>query len=367
MLISEKASVNKPYVGVLLLLSLLFIGVPPSYAKELPTLYRGIRPLGMGDAFTAVSDDENALFYNPAGLKLETTDKRIEVLNPLFEVSRGTLDLLSDLQNLNGSNTSDVTAFINKRIGEHEHLRAALFPHLFMPPFAIGILAQGTGDMDVRNPVFPEAEVSLHTDIGLIVGGAHRFDRGIAGGVTLKYIQRKGASKTFTAVDVAAKSFDSLKDLTTRSDFAFDLGGMIYLSEWTPFEFGDPTVGVVLQNITDLDFKENGILPMQVNVGAAIHPEIGITQSTIALDLIDITQKVGTDNNLWKRTHLGAELRFPSVMSVRLGLNQGYLSGGFTIDFWIVRFDFATFYEELGASFRQRADHRTLAQLSLGF
>ena len=28
----------------------------------------GIRPIGMGDAFTAVSDDENALYYNPASL-----------------------------------------------------------------------------------------------------------------------------------------------------------------------------------------------------------------------------------------------------------------------------------------------------------
>src|SRR3989338_7728825 len=28
----------------------------------------GIRPLGMGAAFTAVADDQNAAFYNPAGL-----------------------------------------------------------------------------------------------------------------------------------------------------------------------------------------------------------------------------------------------------------------------------------------------------------
>jgi hypothetical protein len=39
-----------------------------SNAAPYPTFYRGVRPLGMGGAFTALADDENALYYNPAGL-----------------------------------------------------------------------------------------------------------------------------------------------------------------------------------------------------------------------------------------------------------------------------------------------------------
>jgi len=30
----------------------------------------GARPLGMGEAFTAIADDANAVFWNPAGLPL---------------------------------------------------------------------------------------------------------------------------------------------------------------------------------------------------------------------------------------------------------------------------------------------------------
>jgi hypothetical protein len=37
-------------------------------AEELPVFYRGVRPLGMGGAFTAVADDENAIFYNQANI-----------------------------------------------------------------------------------------------------------------------------------------------------------------------------------------------------------------------------------------------------------------------------------------------------------
>lgn len=46
--------------------SLLFTAT--LYAQEYDMIYRGPRPMGMGGAFTAVSDDENAIFYNPAGL-----------------------------------------------------------------------------------------------------------------------------------------------------------------------------------------------------------------------------------------------------------------------------------------------------------
>jgi hypothetical protein len=142
---------------------------------------------------------------------------------------------------------------------------------------------------------------------------------------------------------------------------------MAHLSEWTPLEKWDPTVGVDLQNITDLDFKEKGIHPMQLNVGAAIHPEIGFIKAIVALDFVDITRQLGTDDDLLKRTHLGAELKFPKVLSLRLGVNQGYFAGGVTLDLWILRLDVATFSEELGSFAGQRPDRRTLAQLSLGW
>jgi len=322
----------------------------------------------MGDAFTALSDDENALFYNPAGLKLENAHQGVAVLNPLFEISSESLDLYNDYTTLNQNNNSEVTAFLQERIGQHQHFRTSLFPHLFVLPFAIGILSQGTGDMEFRNPVLPEVATDLRLDVGLVAGGAHDFGRGLLGGMTAKYIQRKGIVKTYTAVDISSNTFDTQADLKTSSDFSFDLGGMIHLSEWTELDqWGDPVVGVVLQNITDLDFDEVGLHPMQLNLGVAIHPEIEMVQSTFALDFVDITQRLGTDNDLGKRIHLGAEFTFPKMVSARLGLNQGYLTGGVTFDFWIVRLDIATFSEEIGASFRQREDRRTLAQISLGF
>ena len=35
-------------------------------------IVRGVRPLGLGNAFEAIADDENAFHYNPAGLAQNT-------------------------------------------------------------------------------------------------------------------------------------------------------------------------------------------------------------------------------------------------------------------------------------------------------
>ncbi|MFQ6089827.1 MAG: hypothetical protein ACE5LD_00090 [Candidatus Bipolaricaulia bacterium] len=53
-------------------LAMVILVIPTSVqAQTMVTLFEldnGARPLGMGGAFTALADDENALFYNPAGL-----------------------------------------------------------------------------------------------------------------------------------------------------------------------------------------------------------------------------------------------------------------------------------------------------------
>ena len=54
-------------------------------AEEYNMIYRGARPMGMGGAFTGVSDDENALFYNPAGLnRIKPGEGKSVVLNPML-------------------------------------------------------------------------------------------------------------------------------------------------------------------------------------------------------------------------------------------------------------------------------------------
>src|SRR3990167_9522892 len=100
-------------------LVVLFQGMSVSFAEELPSLYRGIRPLGMGGAFLTVSDDENALFYNPAGLNDVKGFGGVGILNPEAAISTDSLELYKDIQDVEGTDTTQVVDLLRKHVGKH--------------------------------------------------------------------------------------------------------------------------------------------------------------------------------------------------------------------------------------------------------
>ncbi|MEW6041376.1 MAG: hypothetical protein AB1633_07645 [Elusimicrobiota bacterium] len=65
---------------------LLFFFVPNSHAL-FDNLIRSARPAGMGGAFTAVVDDENALYWNPSGLSLINNPGISTMYESLFGIS----------------------------------------------------------------------------------------------------------------------------------------------------------------------------------------------------------------------------------------------------------------------------------------
>ncbi len=71
----------------------------PALAQGLISLFDvgvGARPLGMGGAFTALADDENALFYNPAGLASQEKFRFGSFWEPRFGGSFGDLALAGE-------------------------------------------------------------------------------------------------------------------------------------------------------------------------------------------------------------------------------------------------------------------------------
>ena len=337
-----------------------------------PHLYRGMRSLGMGGAYTAVGGDSEAIFYNPATL----TDMgfKLNLINPLVEVDKNAMDIATDAQDaMNISTEIDRTNalidLISKNMGKPLHVRAAVFPSVSVSNFTIGVLGQGGADARLHNPLSSSGAVEVQGgyEYGPVAGFSVGLPvTGLRLGLAGKYISRTSVNESFTINEIAATNFKIEDYQFTNSDFSLDAGLLYDL----PFLPGiKPKVGVSVLNITDLDFKQGGKIPQTVNVGASITAKVPIlTEIILAADYEDIGKAYEQDKSNWKRFHIGAEAAFlKRHLLLRGGLNQGYPTYGAEIDLWIIKAGYTFYSEEMGAYAGQDKDERHLVQVSLGW
>ena len=353
-------------ISVLLLL-FLFVATLV-HAREYPNFFRGIRPLGMGGAFTAVADDENALFYNPAGLSDQSL--RIGIFNPLIEVGEDSIELYQDIEDTDLDDAEEVVELLRDHMGENQHLRAAINPYGLWSIAGVGVGVAGIGqtsfDTEIHNPIWPELETRFIVDYGLLGGAGLKLPiTGLQLGVAAKFISRESLFETYTAADIASEDFDFVvdDDIESGSGVGLDIGLIYTLG----IPFGDLSCGVVVQNIPEMEMSDAEDILTQVNAGVALKPDFKVVSATFALDYMDIGDNIGEENDLAKRLHFGAEVNLLDWVALRAGFNQGYLTAGVTLDLWIFRLDVATFAEEIGAYGGQREDRRYLAQISIGW
>ena len=365
------------FKSVLILSVLLIIFTGNALAVEYPSFFKGVRPLGMGGAFTAVADDENAMFYNPAGFNKVEGSGGLAILNPLIEISENSSKVFKEAKDTDFENTSETADFLRDRIGEHQHGRVALFPNVYFHNFGIGLFGSVTVDAEIRDRQSPKVDLDIALDVGLLVSGARGFleDSRLKVGLTGKLINREALDKTYSVADITS-GFEPDDDLESGSGFGVDLG-LIYSFKDV---FMSPSIGVAIQNIGDIDLIDKagltngaGTIKQQVNIGVSLESKFWIFDTILAFDFVDITRdyvdknELDDDDDLPKRLHMGAEIKLPAVLTLRAGINQGYGTAGATINFWIIKLDLATYAEEIGAYAGQRPDRRTVAQLSLGW
>ncbi|MGA1875758.1 MAG: hypothetical protein ACMUIA_09115 [bacterium] len=335
-------------------------------ARQMPYFWKGIRPLGMGGAFTAIADDHNALFYNPAGLD-KIVRPSFAVLNPLIEIGEEGQDLYHDIHSTDLDDSSEVSNLLRDYMGSRQHVRSALFPHFVRKHYGFGILAHLGIDAEVNNLQYPEVNTSAALDIAGVGGLGFSFltNHALRLGLSAKYIQRQKIEETYTAVQISSHDFEDIieDDLMEGSGFGFDLGAM-----YTFPLFLEPTVALVIQNIGGIDLDEAGEIPQQINLGTAIHYENGPLSLQAGMDFMDVMQEVNEhEDDFFRRLHLGTESCLWNRLSLRIGLYQGYGSFGLGLNLWILKLDYANYAEELGAYAGQRADRRHTLQISLGW
>lgn len=138
---------------------------------------------------------------------------------------------------------------------------------------------------------------------------------------------------------------------------ARDIGGTVFNYSIADFGTLASAFGSQLRLPPGAAVTDRYVIPMDVSVGAALHPKLGnfnkvfdITLHAEATDLLHtIPDAIAGDGSIWKMVHAGAEIRLLSVFSAWAGLNQGYFTFGAGLDLFVVELNLAVFTRELGA------------------
>ena len=105
-----------------------------------------------------------------------------------------------------------------------------------------------------------------------------------------------------------------------------------------------------------------GDIPALHRFGFAVHPDVWKLKNTVALDFRNINR----EQSLLSKFHFGVETETPYRVSARVGVNQGYISAGATIDLWVLKIEGAVYYQEVGTKNTQKGDFRYIVNFRFG-
>jgi hypothetical protein len=253
----------------------------------------------------------------------------------------------------------------------------------------------GFGTFISTEVYFPQSDLALSTegdiigDITMVVGYAHEFTLpyfDLTLGGDIRPIYR-------VIVPLEAETFiDGMGDYssyTAISGFALALDGGVTL-EWRDF-----TGALVLRDIghthyymyeTDLDELGNFsagaasdtdyITPMSLTLGVGYEPvfprfdwlvETSFVASynhDLLLNIDSLTFYDYTESSFYSSLHFGVETKWIDILYLRAGLNEGYLTAGTGVDFFVGEFNVAIFSNETGRTAGQSSEMGLSSELA---
>ncbi|MBI2981557.1 MAG: hypothetical protein HYY44_04605 [Deltaproteobacteria bacterium] len=359
--------------------------VPPSH----PALFRGVRPLGMGNAFVAMpGSDENAVYYNPAaihdyepGLDFVLVSPTIDFTTESIALVQDVVDLAGDLNDQEGDITGQIDTFqnfVDLHTGQFHSIDVRL-PILMVlnRHVTIGTLADSRTTISFRNRTFSNFELSSRSDVGGHIGGAYGFfEDQLNVGVNVKVLHRVSIDQVLTIDDIfATDDFKDAMPIERATGVGVDLGlmGKVPTFDLKPLEILKPTIGFTWQDIADTRFA--GDVPdtqQSISLGAALHPGFHLGnyefKNHLEVDFRELNQPVSFS----KKLYFGYEFMFPRFLhffqpSFRLGMHQLYFAAGGSIDLRLLKLEVATYGEEVGRFTRQQQSRRIAGNITFQF
>ncbi|EQC48141.1 hypothetical protein M899_2653 [Bacteriovorax sp. BSW11_IV] len=367
------------------LLLLFIFSSLSTFAGEITYLARSPRALLMGDAYTALAnDDEYTLFYNPAALGLNQSVS-ITPLNPNI----GLTNALDELDRFENFPSSDTAAIADRLLGFPVYLHLDGIPTIKMPFFAISLFASSTTSLVLRNAVHPALNVKYSLDKGFATGFAFSFGKGAkrkkgskivstghrtSVGLGVKFIKREGLDSEFDLfstdiLNTVSNGVENVSDLREALGYAkgkgwgFDLG----IDHAISTGMTEYHLAASILDVADTKFRKIGVsdesVPRQdmaINLGASAKQNFKLIEWSLALDFHSINQPV----DYRRMIGVGGSFRIFNVEFLA-GFNQGYPSYGVSLNLWPIKLTAGFYGVELGEKYREEKGSRAILQLSL--
>lgn len=349
--------------------------------------YQSLRALGMGDAFTAVADDDYAMFYNPAALaKHNGTDLRLFLRGA---ADQNVIPFYNNLKNA-GSDPVQVTNVLNKYYGDdmyfrptlggifvHRHWSLAILPLDFSNNFDLHSSIAGTPSVFVTS--------ILDTTVAYAYGHSARMPFHLPGhlywGYNLRLVHRASYSDVIQSTELAVNG-SKLVDLSNVDEGATVDGdlGLLYDMAEPADAFFRPSFALVVRNVGSYGFvlpvkffnkSASAPIPYQrvVDFGTKVGlKHFWVFHPKVALDLRDI------GNSQWtplKGLHVGAEFYWKMYNWWQgfwsAGVNQGYWTAGFGARMSVFELEIASWGEEEGTTSATEQSRRYAFEMSMNF
>lgn len=340
---------------VLLVLAILFSS--NSFAQEIPENFINARALGMGNAFSSVVDNHNALFYNPAALD------RIRGFHlTILDLQVGT-DAVNSYSTLKNATTNNYATIIQNYYGQEVWAGISDTLAFSMRDFAVAAYDFFNLSFLLNNPAYSTVTLTATNDYGVQLGFALPIIPEIFRlGIAAKRITRYGGSIPVGPGTVASLSNTYINNLLNNLGTGYGLDAGLLIEVPVGIR---PAFSFVWQNIGQTYFipaaGSNSPIAMD-NI-----PTVGFS-STIDAVLIKIRPAIDyrhinmTSRQLGVLLHLGLEIEFPGF-AVRGGANQGYYTAGASLNLKYLTVDAATYGVELGNYPGQMEDRRYIASV----
>lgn len=314
-------------------------------AREYYDLFSTPRSIAMGRATTAITDDWEALYHNPAGLALI---KESELHLPEFfqgYASPGVNTLIKKIKEVKGQGRDIIPSDLTQFDGSEAAFGLDILPlGYYRNRFAIAInpFSLNTA-LRIRTPslLFLKAGARVTQDSAISVGFAQPLGEHLRVGVTARPLHlRSGMDRGVSNLDSLENSsitnFDDPKTYFGMGwGYDLDFGIQAHGGPWGRFGFV-PSFGAALQNILNNDFsnrlnkeKFGGSIPAierRYNVGVAAQLKtLGKLVPTLSVEMRDFM--IAVEDPIIERLSVGLELALEVKRWLRGAIAAHYYKG----------------------------------------